>query len=106
MNPTTSQVWLKVSSNIIRKHVSVILNNSHGRQFNSLNDVAIISPRNKELCSTDVAYIVVQVFSQPVYEFNLGTATTQVVANMLNTPNGIAFPLVGGTRLLRHDPLD
>lgn len=62
MNPTTSQVWLKVSSNIIRKHVSVILNNSHGRQFNSLNDVAIISPRNKELCSTDVAYIVVQVF--------------------------------------------
>lgn len=23
---------------------------------------------------------------------------------MLNTPNGIAFPLVGGTRLLRHDP--
>lgn len=40
----------------------------------SLNDVAIISPRNKELCSTDVAYIVVQVFRPELMLHNQRTS--------------------------------
>ncbi|WVQ79910.1 hypothetical protein IAT38_002011 [Cryptococcus sp. DSM 104549] len=77
-------------------NTSVILNNFYGRQFNSLNDVAI-NPRNKQLYFTDVTYGYLQDFrSEPilpnqVYRYDYDTGAIGVVADGMNMPNGIAF---------------
>ena len=74
---------------------SVILNNYFGRQFSSLNDVAV-NPRNKELYFTDVTYGYLQNFRPPpglpnqVYRFNEGTGSVGVVADGFNLPNGLS----------------
>ncbi|WVQ98187.1 hypothetical protein IAU59_005309 [Kwoniella sp. CBS 9459] len=74
----------------------VILNNYFGRQFNSLNDVAV-NPRNKELYFTDVTYGYLQDFrpapglQNQVYRFNYDTGAVRVVADGFNLPNGLTF---------------
>ncbi|OCF33881.1 gluconolactonase [Kwoniella heveanensis BCC8398] len=74
----------------------VILNNYYGRQFNSLNDVAV-NPRNKELYFTDVTYGYLQDFrpapglQNQVYRFNYDTGAVGVVADGFNMPNGLTF---------------
>jgi len=71
----------------------VLLNNYFGRQFNSLNDVAI-NPRNKEIYFTDVTYGYLQDFRptpglpNQVYRFNEKTGLVSVVADQPNKPNG------------------
>jgi gluconolactonase len=73
--------------------MSVILNNYFGRQFNSLNDVAI-NPRNKEMYFTDVTYGWLQDFRpipilpNQVYRFNPKTGLVGVVADGFDKPNG------------------
>ncbi|ODO08633.1 gluconolactonase [Cryptococcus wingfieldii CBS 7118] len=75
---------------------TVILNNFFGRQFNSLNDIAV-NPRNKELYFTDVTYGYLQDFrpapiiANQAYRFNVDTGAIQVVADGIQKPNGIAF---------------
>lgn len=74
-------------------NTTVILNNYFGRQFNSLNDVAI-NPRNKEIYFTDVTYGFLQDFRpspglpNQVYRFNQKTGLVSVVADSENKPNG------------------
>lgn len=71
----------------------MLLNNYFGRQFSSLNDVAV-NPRNKELYFTDVTYGYLQNFRpapglpNQVYRFNEGTGAVGVVADGFNLPNG------------------
>jgi hypothetical protein len=81
--------------------MSVILNNYFGRQFNSLNDVAI-HPKNKEMYFTDVTYGWLQDFRpapilpNQVYRFNYNTGLVGVVADGFDKPNGMfmAAPLL------------
>jgi gluconolactonase len=74
-------------------NTTVLLDNYHGRQFNSLNDVAV-NPRNKELYFTDVSYGYLQDFRpQPVlpnqvYRFNPRTGAVAVVADGFKLVNG------------------
>ena len=78
------------------------MNNFFGRQFNSLNDVAV-NPRNKEIYFTDVTYGYLQDFRpspglpNQVYRFNPNTGLVSVVADGFNKVNG---ELKGG----RSDP--
>jgi gluconolactonase len=71
----------------------VILNNFFGRQFNSIDDVAI-NPRNQEIYFTDPTYGYVQSFRPPpglqkqVYRFNLDTGAVGIAADGFNEPNG------------------
>lgn len=73
----------------------VILNNYYGRQFSSLNDVAI-HPRNKEMYFTDVTYGFLQdfrpapVLPNQVYRFNPKTGLVGVVADGFDKPNGMS----------------
>ncbi|KAK8847529.1 hypothetical protein IAR55_005387 [Kwoniella newhampshirensis] len=75
---------------------TVILNNYHGRQFNSLNDIAV-NPRNKQLYFTDPTYGHVQHFRptpglpNQVYRFDVDSGAVGVVADGLHMPNGITF---------------
>lgn len=75
--------------------LAVLLNNYFGRQFNSLNDVAI-NPRNKEIYFTDVTYGYLQDFRptpglpNQVYRFNEKTGLVSVVADQPNKPNGVS----------------
>ncbi|CAG8098470.1 unnamed protein product [Penicillium olsonii] len=75
---------------------TVILNNYFGRQFNSLNDVAI-HPKNKEIYFTDTIYGYVQDFrpapglQDQVYRFNPDTGAVTVVADEFDHPNGLTF---------------
>jgi gluconolactonase len=69
------------------------VNNFFGRQFNSLNDVAV-NPRNKELYFTDVTYGFLQNFRplpglpNQVYRFNFDTGLVSMVADKFDKPNG------------------
>ena len=71
----------------------VILDNFFGRQFNSLNDLAI-NPRNGEIYFTDPTYGYVQDFRPPpgmpkqVWRFNEATGGVRVGADGFNMPNG------------------
>ncbi|KAJ5860288.1 SMP-30/Gluconolaconase/LRE-like region [Penicillium soppii] len=75
---------------------TVILNNYFGRQFNSLNDVAI-HPKNKEIYFTDTIYGWVQDFrpapglQDQIYRFNPDTGAVTVVADDFDHPNGLTF---------------
>lgn len=74
----------------------VILNNYFGRQFNSLNDVAV-NPRNKALYFTDTNYGFNQAFRpvpalpDQVYRFNYTTGLVSVVADGFTLVNGLTF---------------
>lgn len=99
----------------------VILNNFHGRQFNSINDVAILPPpsldpvlphptTNREdlhlephttIFFTDPTYGHAQGYKNPpelpnqVYAFDPTTGDIRVVADGFSMPNGIAFDFEG-----------
>jgi len=72
------------------------LNNYFGRQYNSLNDVAI-NPRNKEIYFTDVTYGYLQAFRplpalpNQVYRFNTNTGLVSVVADGFDKSNGRSY---------------
>lgn len=72
----------------------VLLNNYFGRQFNSLNDVAI-HPKNKDVYFTDTIYGYVQDFrpapglQDQVYRLNPDTGAVTVVADRFDHPNGM-----------------
>jgi gluconolactonase len=74
----------------------VLVNNYFGRQFNSLNDIAI-NPRNKDVYFTDPIYGLLQDFRpkeglpHQVYRYNDRTGALTVVADGLSQPNGL-FP--------------
>ncbi|TGJ81057.1 hypothetical protein E0Z10_g7713 [Xylaria hypoxylon] len=77
-------------------NTTVLLNNFFGRQFNSLNDIAI-NPRNKDVYFTDPIYGLLQDFRpteglpHQVYRYNDRTGAVTVAADGLNLPNGIVF---------------
>lgn len=71
----------------------VLVNNYFGRQFNSLNDVAV-NPRNQEIYFTDTQYGNFLGFrpapgmQNQVYRFNDATGAVSVVADGFAVPNG------------------
>ncbi|CAI7609165.1 unnamed protein product [Penicillium glandicola] len=77
-------------------NTTVILNNYFGRQFNSLNDVAI-HPTSKDIYFTDTIYGYVQDFrpapglQEQVYRLNPETGAVTVVADGFDHPNGFTF---------------
>ncbi|KAH7368236.1 hypothetical protein B0T11DRAFT_305007 [Plectosphaerella cucumerina] len=77
-----------------------LVNNFFGRQFNSLNDVAV-NPRNMEIYFTDTLYGYYQYFrpapglQNQVYRLNPETGGLTVVADGFTLPNGIAFSVDG-----------
>ncbi|KAL1877494.1 hypothetical protein Daus18300_002481 [Diaporthe australafricana] len=77
-------------------NTTVLFNNYFGRQFNSLNDVAV-NPRNGELYFTDTLYGFLQDFRPPpglrnqVYRYNFETGAIAVVADDFTLPNGLTF---------------
>ncbi|KAK3337702.1 hypothetical protein B0T19DRAFT_455602 [Cercophora scortea] len=77
-------------------NTTVLLDNFFGRQFNSINDVAI-NPRSQEIYFTDPTYGYVQDFrpapgvQKQVWRFNATTGAVGVVADGFNMPNGITF---------------
>lgn len=88
----------------VREHsvnrVAVLLNNFFGRQFNSLNDVAI-HPKNKEVYFTDVPYGYYQDFrpspglQNQVYRFNPDTGAVRIAADGFVHPNGTELCFTG-----------
>ena len=80
--------------------IKVILNNYYGRQFNSLNDVAI-NPRNNEVYFTDTVYGYLQDFRpapgfpDQVYRFNPDTGAVSVVASDFGHCNGTSPQRLG-----------
>lgn len=72
---------------------SVLVNNFFGRQFNSLNDVAV-NPRNKDIYFTDTLYGYYQYFRpepglrNQVYRLNPATGALSVVSDDFVLPNG------------------
>lgn len=72
---------------------SVLVNNYFGRQFNSLNDVAV-NPRNGDVYFTDTLYGYLQDFRpspelpNQVYRYNPSTGAVTVVADGFVLPNG------------------
>lgn len=77
-------------------NTTILLNNYFGRQFNSLNDVAV-NPRNKELYFTDTLYGYLQDFRpspglrNQVYRYNDKTGAVAAVADGFSLPNGLTF---------------
>jgi len=77
-------------------NTTVLLNNFFGRQFNSLNDLAI-HPKNLDIYFTDPTYGAVQDFrpapglQNQVYRLNDKTGAVSVVADGFQMPNGITF---------------
>jgi len=88
---TTGELRSKTTISVVL--IPVLLNNYFGRQFNSLNDVAI-NPKTKEIYFTDVTYGYLQDFRptpglpNQVYRFNEKTGAVTVVTDMENKPNG------------------
>ncbi|KAI1505325.1 D-lactonohydrolase [Biscogniauxia marginata] len=77
-------------------NTTVLLNNYFGRQFSSLNDVAV-NPRNKDVYFTDTLYGYLQDFRpapglrNQVYRYNDETGAVTVVADDFTLPNGLTF---------------
>ncbi|EFX04369.1 evolved d-pantonohydrolase [Grosmannia clavigera kw1407] len=75
---------------------TVLLNNFFGRQFSSLNDVAV-HPLNRDVYFTDTLYGYLQDFRPPpgmrnqVYRFSPDTGAVTVVADGFSLPNGFNF---------------
>lgn len=72
---------------------TVVLNNYFGRQFSSVNDVAI-HPVNQDIYFTDTLYGFLQDFRpapgmrNQVYRWNDRTGAVTIVADGFNLPNG------------------
>ncbi len=84
--------------------VTPILNNFHGRPFNSLNDVVVLPTPGHDYSTiwfTDPTYGYEQGFKPPpglpsqVYCFDPFAGTLRVVADGYVKPNGIAFDMDG-----------
>jgi gluconolactonase len=79
---------------------TTLLNNFYGRQFNSLNDLAI-HPKSKDIYVTDPSYGQSNNFRPPagmpkqVYRFNDRTGAVTVAADGFIMPNGICFSADG-----------
>ncbi|KAI5868404.1 calcium-dependent phosphotriesterase [Durotheca rogersii] len=77
-------------------NTTILLNNYFGRQFNSLDDVAV-NPRNKELYFTDTLYGYLQHYRptpglrNQVYRYNDKTGAVAAVADGFTLPNGVTF---------------
>ncbi|KAG6359995.1 hypothetical protein INS49_011051 [Diaporthe citri] len=77
-------------------NTTVVLNNYFGRQFSSLNDVAV-HPVNKEVYFTDTLYGFLQDFRpapgirNQVYRWNDQTGAVTIVADGFVLPNGVTF---------------
>ncbi|KAL0936740.1 evolved d-pantonohydrolase [Colletotrichum truncatum] len=77
-------------------NTTVLVNNFFGRQFNSLNDVAV-NPRNGDIYFTDTLYGFYQYFRpepglrNQVYRLNPTTGALTVVADDFTLPNGLTF---------------
>ncbi|KAF8506396.1 calcium-dependent phosphotriesterase [Hysterangium stoloniferum] len=75
---------------------TTILDNLHGRQFNSLND-AKVHPKSGAIFFTDVVYGFINNFRpapllpNQVYRFDPATSQLRVVADGIDKCNGIAF---------------
>jgi gluconolactonase len=73
--------------------LTVLVNNYFGRQWNSLNDVAV-NPRNGDVYFTDTLYGYLQNFRpspelpNQVYRFNPSTGAVTTVADGFELPNG------------------
>ncbi|KAF3799921.1 hypothetical protein GCG54_00010115 [Colletotrichum gloeosporioides] len=77
-------------------NTTLLVNNFFGRQFNSLNDVAV-NPKNKDIYFTDTLYGYYQYFRpepgmrNQVYRLNPTTGALTVVADDFVLPNGLTF---------------
>ncbi|ORY62688.1 lactonohydrolase [Pseudomassariella vexata] len=77
-------------------NTTVLVNNYFGRQFNSLNDIAI-HPTSKDIYFTDTLYGYLQDFRpvpglrNQVYRLNEATGAVTVVADGFTLPNGLTF---------------
>ncbi|KIY02630.1 uncharacterized protein Z520_01095 [Fonsecaea multimorphosa CBS 102226] len=77
-------------------NTTVLVNNYFGRQWNSLNDVAV-NPLNSDVYFTDTLYGYLQDFRpspaipNQVYRFTPSTGAVSVVADGFDLPNGITF---------------
>ncbi|KAH7026373.1 uncharacterized protein B0I36DRAFT_330524 [Microdochium trichocladiopsis] len=77
-------------------NTTVLLNNYFGRQFSSLNDLAV-NPKNNDVYFTDTLYGYLQNFRPPpglrnqVYRYNDVTGAVTVVADGFVLPNGVTF---------------
>ncbi|EXJ67013.1 gluconolactonase [Cladophialophora psammophila CBS 110553] len=77
-------------------NASMLVNNYFGRQWNSLNDVAV-NPMNGDVYFTDTLYGYLQDFRpspelpNQVYRFTPSTGAVSVVADGFDLPNGITF---------------
>ena len=75
---------------------TVLVSSFYGRQFNSLNDVAV-NPRNGEIYFTDSLYGYLQGYrpvseiQTQIYRLNADTGALSVVADGIKKPNGITF---------------
>ncbi|KAI1848955.1 hypothetical protein JX266_005383 [Neoarthrinium moseri] len=82
-------------------NTTILVNNYFGRQFNSLNDIAI-NPRNGDIYFTDTLYGYLQDFRpapglrNQVYRLNAETGALTVVADGFVLPNGLTFSPSGG----------
>lgn len=88
----------------------VLLNNFFGRQFSSLNDVAV-HPRSRDVYFTDTLYGYLQDFRpspgmrNQVYRFRPDTGAVTVVADGFSLPNGACTRFVSASpvSLLKPD---
>jgi gluconolactonase len=77
-------------------NTTLLVNNYYGRQFNSLNDVAV-NPANGDIYFTDVTYGYLQDFrpapaiKNQVYRLDAETKALSVVADEQLNCNGITF---------------
>ncbi|KAF4904422.1 Gluconolactonase [Colletotrichum fructicola] len=77
-------------------NTTLLVNNFFGRQFNSLNDVAV-NPKNRDIYFTDTLYGYYQYFRpepgmrNQVYRLNPTTGALTVVADDFVLPNGLTF---------------
>lgn len=77
-------------------NTTVLLNNYFGRQFSSLNDVAV-HPRSRDIYFTDTLYGFLQDFRpapglrNQVYRWVKSTGAVTVVADGFTLPNGLTF---------------
>lgn len=77
-------------------NTTVLINNYFGRQFSSLNDLAV-HPKNGDIYFTDTLYGYLQDFRpapglrNQVYRLNPSTGAVTVVADGFVLPNGITF---------------
>lgn len=99
MNPeepynTTGADSLTSLTRLQTDNIPALVNNYFGRQFNSLNDVAV-HPRTGEIYFTDTQYGHFNNFRpapglpNQVYRFNDETGALAVVADEFDVPNGI-----------------